>query len=321
MLLVSNISLPKRWTAANGKTGESIRVETAEQFIRARGKDTVWVVNCDPGLTFQLAAWKWRRVFKTQRLVAIDIVLRRPSRLVSRMAVPVKRLLLRKVDHFIHYFRDLRGYAEVYGIDEARSSFVHFKPNLRHGHEQFPVVEGEYVLCFGRSCRDFDTFFEAMETLPYPGAISDPDRGKLNAHGARFTRSLEQLPPNVRVLPDEGGEQAQIRILQGARLVVLPIVSTSIVASGISTALNAMLLGKCVIGTEGPGMGDVFGKAVLTVPPEDPISLAALIRKAWEEQDVREAAATAGQTYALALGGKDDLYQRIVDQVAVAKYP
>lgn len=320
MLLVSNISLPKRWTAANGKTGESIRVETADQFIRASGKDTVWVVNCDPGLTFQLAAWKWRRIFETQRLVVIDIVLRRPNRLVSRPAVLVKRLLLRKVDHFVHYFRDLRGYAEVYGIDEARSSFVPFKPNLRHGQEQFPVVEGEYVLCFGRSCRDFDTFFQAMETLPYPGAISDPDREKLKAHGARFTRSLEQLPTNVRVLPDEGGEQAQIRILQGARLVVLPIVSTSIVASGISTALNAMLLRKCVIGTEGPGMGDVFGKAVLTVPPEDPISLAAVIRKAWEEQDVRAAAAAAGQTYALALGGKDDLYQRIVDQVAVAKY-
>ena len=316
MLLVSNMSLPSRWTAANGKTGESIRVETAEEFIRASGKDIVWVVNCNPELTFKLTAWKWCRVLDTQRLVAIDIVLRRPNRWSSRLAVPAKRFLLRKVDHFIHYFRDLRGYAELYGIDAARSSFVSFKPNLRHGQE-FTVVDGEYVLCFGRSCRDFDTFFEAMEMLPYPGAIAVPDMRQLKAHGSRFTRSLDQLPANVRVLPDEGGEQAQIRILQGARLVVLPILSTSIAASGISTALNAMLLGKCVIGTEGPGMGDVFGTAVLTVPPEDPIALAALIQKAWEEKDVRASTAAVGRAYALSLGEKADLYQRIIDQVAM----
>ena len=54
--------------------------------------------------------------------------------------------------------------------------------------------DGQYVLCFGQSMRDFDTFFDAVERLPYAAAITRPDLARLRLHGSRFSRSLDQLP-------------------------------------------------------------------------------------------------------------------------------
>src|SRR5690606_28195169 len=110
-------------------------------------------------------------------------------------------------------------------------SFVPFKPNLPNQPDMTPAVEGEYILCFGRSLRDFDTFFDAVERLPYPAAIPAPNLEHLKAHGARFTRSPDRLPGNVRLLPDDNTMEAQVRMLRSARIVVLPILKSSIVAS------------------------------------------------------------------------------------------
>lgn len=252
-------------------------------------------------------------------LIAVDLVIRAPTRSRDRIQLPLKRLLLNRVDHFIHYFRDLSGYERVFGIRAGRSSFTPFKVNLVDRYEVTSDGDGgDYVLCLGRSMRDFDTFFDAMERLPYPAAITRPDPALLARHGARFTRSLGKLPGNVRLLEDDGSDESMMRAVKGAKMVVLPILKTSMVASGISTALNAMILGKCVIGSEGPGMSDVFdGGEVLVAPPEDAGALAEVIRRAWENDALRLRTAAKGFQYARKAGGEPELYQRIIDQVAV----
>ena len=135
----------------------------------------------------------------------------------------------------------------------------------------------------------------------------------LRAHHARFTRPPGGLPPNVRILDDDGSEPSQIRILGNAKIVVLPILKASLVASGISTCLNAMQLGKCVIGSEGPGMSDIFQDEIIAVPPEDPVALAAAIKRAWEDEVLRSRTGHAGHLYALKAGGETELYQRIIN--------
>jgi glycosyltransferase involved in cell wall biosynthesis len=251
-------------------------------------------------------------------LIAVDLVLRAPTRWRDRIQLPVKRQLLTRVDHFIHYFRDLSGYENVFGIPAARSSFTPFKVNLVDRYEVKREDDGgDYVLCLGRSMRDFDTFFDALERLPYPAAITRPDSALFAQHGARFTRDLANLPGNVRVLEDDGSDESMMRAIKGAKMVVLPILKTSMVASGISTALNAMILGKCVIGSEGPGMSDVFDGEVLVAPPEDAGALAEVIRHAWEDSALRSRTAASGLQYARSAGGEPELYQRIVDRVAV----
>jgi len=318
MLIVTNFSsFPQTWTASSGQTGESIAAANYSDFSRYRNRhNTVYLVNCHPRLTLELAA---AALLPRPHppLISVDLIMRRPAGLLAHLTLPVKRFLLAQVDHYIHYFRDLRAYEKIFGIGEDRSSFVPFKSNLSDRHRIEPLQTGEYVLCFGRSLRDFDTFFEAMERLPYPGAIAQPSLEQLKRHAARFTRPLNALPQQVRLLDDDGSDAAQLRILGGAKLIVLPILKTSMAASGISTCLNAMMLGKCVIGSAGPGMTDIFTAGqILAVPPEDPVALAEKIRRAWEDQALRDSTAAAGHAYALQAGGEPELYQRIIDQVA-----
>jgi glycosyltransferase involved in cell wall biosynthesis len=317
MILVTNFkSFPTTWTSSSGVNGSSVKATSYREFAAYRTEPrAVFLVNCDPRLTLELAAGNLLRRHPPP-LIYVDAVLRRPSGLKAQIMLPVKRFLFSRVDHYIHYFRDLRAFKEVLGIGPDRSSFVPFKVNLSDRHTLEARTEGEYALCFGRSMRDFDTFFTAMESLPYPGAIAQPNLAELERNGAKFTRQVDELPGNIRLLDDDGSEAAQIRILGGATLVVLPILKTSMVASGISTCLNAMMLGKCVIGSEGPGMSDVFTAGeVLTVPPEDPAALAAAIRLAWENEALRKSTAAAGRAYAVAAGGEQELYSRIIDDV------
>ena len=319
MLIVHNFrAFPEKWKAATGQQGTSIYAgdQVAAFLKHRRNPEAVYVVNGNVALAMELAA---RMLGGARRpLIAVDLVLREPEHFADRMLLPLKKALLGRVDRFIHYFRDLRGLTRVYGIRPERSSYVSFKVNLADRHALAPEPEGEYVLCFGRSMRDFDTFLAAMERLPdVPGAITKPDPQMFAAHHARFTRPVSAIPSNVRVVDDDRTEESEIRILRNARLVVLPILAKSLVASGISTCLNAMFLEKCVIGSEGPGMSDIFTSEVLTFPPEDPQRMAEAIQRAWEDSDLRRATAAAGRRFALQAGAEPQLYQRIIDEVAL----
>jgi len=322
MLIVHNFrAFPEKWKASTGQQGSSVYAgQQAAGFLKhCRNPEAVFVVNGNVALVMQLAA----RMFGGARrpLIAVDLVLREPETFAGRLLLPLKKALLGRVDRFIHYFRDLRGLTRVYGIGPECSSYVSFKVNLADRHALEPQPEGEYVLCFGRSMRDFDTFLAAMERLPdVPGAITRPDPKIFATHHARFTRPISAIPANVSVLDDNRTEESEIRILRNAKLVVLPILAKSLVASGISTCLNAMYLEKCVIGSEGPGMSDIFTCEVLTFPPEDPQRMSETIRRAWDDSALRRATAAAGRRFALHAGAEPELYQRIVDEV-VLRFP
>ena len=75
-----------------------------------------------------------------------------------------------------------------------------------------------------------------------------------------------------------------------------------------------MLLGKCVILTEGPAASDIFTDEVILVPPEDPKALAEAIRRAWENDELRLRTALAGQRYSESCGGEPELRQRVLDR-------
>jgi glycosyltransferase involved in cell wall biosynthesis len=323
MLLVTNTTrFPTSWTSGSGLRGDTRIVRTVDEFLQYRSHpECVILVHCDSSLTMKLA-WRLWLNRTSPYFASVDLVLRRPKSPSSHVAVAVKRVLLKRVNHHVHFFRDVSGLREVYGIGAEKSSFVPFKSNLAVAADVDVARDGEYVLCFGRSMRDFDTFFSAMEQVPYPGAIVAPDFDSLRTHGSRFTRKLSDIPKNVRVLDEENvgpspmPTNAQLRVLGGAKLVVLPILKSSIVASGISVCLSAMRLGRCVIGSEGPGMLDIFSDEVLTVPPEDPIALAKMIRRAWNDDELRRRTAAAGLEYAVQAGSEQDFYQRLVDRIS-----
>jgi len=304
---------PENWETASGLRGTACVASGFSEFARRLNNCDAVIVNCDVRLTLQLQALFCLAPWKRKPMVAVDLVLRKPRMLADRLLVRLKKLLLARVDLFLHYFKDLSGYQRYYGIGEDRSRYVAFKPNIRFRYRTEPNPEGEYVLCMGRSMRDYDTFFEAIATLPYPAAIPRPNFDDLRTNQSRFSRPVVQLPPQVRVIDDDGSPEAMISLLQRAQLVVLPVLKDSICASGLGTYLNAMLMGKCVILSEGPGASDVLEDQALLVPREDPQALAAMIRRAWEDDALRRTTAERGYRYALALGGEQELYQRMLE--------
>lgn len=318
MRIVTNYTaFPSRWTTSGGQMGETVIARTLSDFRAAGARpDAVFVINGDAHTVMQLVLARRLLSGFNRPIVAIDLIFRRPSTLKSRISHLFKRRPLGGADLYINFFRDAAGVASVYGIPPNRCAYVPFKVNLDPAEVAMAERTEEFVLTFGRSMRDFDSFFAAMERVPFPGAIPDVDPSALRAHGARFHRPLDALPHNVRRLSDDGTSRAQLDMLRRARLVVIPVVKASFVASGISTALNAMALGKCVIGTAGPGMTDIFTDEIIAVPPEDPAALADAIRTAWTDDALRERTARAGLRTAQALGGEAQLVQRLIDRIA-----
>ena len=317
MLIVTNIrSFPREWTAG-GSTGRTALALTARDFLQHRhDADAVFLVNCAARLVTELATRQSLPFASRRPLIALDIVfLRKPESVPARLSILAKRLVLRNVDYFLHYFRDLSGLDSVYGIGADRSGFVDFKANLWSKRADGAKPDGDDVLCFGRSVRDFDTFFDAMEGVQASGAITDPRSASLWKHGSKFTRPLSALPSNVRVLEDDQSANSQAEMLEAARIVVVPMLRGRLIAAGISTILNAMLLGKCVIATAGPGVTDLFDRELISVPPEDPKALASAITRLWNDHDLRRRTAQAGWEYAQRCGSEDDFNHRVISAV------
>jgi glycosyltransferase involved in cell wall biosynthesis len=291
-------------------------VRTPWEFLRKSSQADLVIINCDVSLAMKLAALYLLFPFWRRPILGNDILLRAPATAKAKWTLPLKRFLLSRVDHFALYSRELGGYQKYFGIGPDRASYLRFKPNIRYRYEYKVGPDGAYVLCFGRSERDYDTFFQAMEKLPdVPAAIPPPNFAAFKKHTSRFTYDVDRLPANVTVLADDGGMESLIRIIENAKLVVLPMLAKRIAPAGIGTYLNAMVMGKCVITSHGVGTTDVLdeGQALL-VPPEDPDALARTIRRAWVDQELRERTAEAGRIYAESCGGEQELRQRVLDR-------
>lgn len=317
MLILTNfLRFPENWTASSGLSGRSLMFKKAGEFLKHSRQADLIIINCDVALALRLSALYLLLPWLRRPILGHDIVLRRPMTAWTKFVTVFKRFLLGRIDHFSLHFTNLDGYQKYWGIGPDRASYLPSKPNIRYRYEYQVGPDGDYILCFGRSERDYDTFFRAMEQLPdLPAAIPPPDFGQFRRHATRFSRPLEALPKNVRLLDDDGSVQSLIHIIEKARLVILPIVASRIAPSGIGTYLNAMLMGKCVITSHGVATTDVLthGEALL-VEPEDPEALASMIQKAWTDDALRVQTAEKGRLYSESCGGEPELRQRVLDR-------
>lgn len=248
------------------------------------------------------------------RLVAIDLILRTPRGRKAKAAAHLKRILLRGVDCFIFYFRDIRGVHAYYGIGPDRAVYVPFKVNgIEDPRWPDPSDLGDHVLCAGRTLRDIDTFLEAMARAGVPGVLLQQAESLLYAHGTR--PAGPNLPPNVRLRIDRGDDPADFlaRIAE-CRILVVPRFAYDIAATGISTYLEAMALGKPVIISAGPGADDILDGQAVIVPPQDSDALARAITRVWSDPAFAANLARRGRDYAASLGGE----QRLGDDIREA---
>jgi glycosyltransferase involved in cell wall biosynthesis len=271
----------------------------------------VIVIDCRDLLLYRICIhfllFPWTR----KPLVAVDLVLRIPAQLKQRIGAVLKRVLLSRVAHFIHYFRDISSYTRYFGISAARSSYVPFKVNIQDIRLSPAEFGDDYIFTMGRSLRDYDSFIRAVAELPYPAAIPEFSFNDFEGKDETFAWTKENVPPHLTILPDSGSSEDLVRNIAKARLVVIPTRAASICASGLSTYLDAMYLGKCVIISRGPGASDVLTDQALFVPPHDVVALKDAIRRAWEDDSLRKRTAESGRNYALSLGGEKEFLQRI----------
>ncbi len=279
-------------------------------FFRAQGKDVLVLT----GGTWRVVGFCLMKVlwpFNACKVVAVDFILSRPTGWKQSIIAWIKGLLLRKVDRFILHFKDTSEYQRVYGIPPSKCVFIPFKVNYWENmvfDNQLPSTE-EYVFTAGRSYRDFPTFIEAMRGVDYPGLLLYEEAALLKRSATDV--DLSNLPTNLRAAMNEG-EQSWVEFIRRAKIVVVPLLPSTMYAPGLSLYLMAMAMRKCVIVTEGLATRGMLQDEAVTVAPKDSVALAAAIRKLWSDDVLRHRTAENGRRYAERCGGEARLLKDIV---------
>ncbi len=148
---------PLHWKCLE-RAGTAQIVHGARQLLWNSSDADLILINGDVyGVLLLVMAFRLFPFFR-KPLVAVDLVLRKPEGWRSQLAAWIKKKLLARVDHFVHYFRNLEGYRKYYGIDADRSSFVHFKANLYDGLKNQTMrrrFQGRILRVFAPMARDF----------------------------------------------------------------------------------------------------------------------------------------------------------------------
>ncbi|MFN2454915.1 MAG: glycosyltransferase [Pyrinomonadaceae bacterium] len=285
----------------------------ARQFIRKCLRADVVILNTDQEKLALACLLRWLLPMVRFKLVSVDLILRTPKTTTACLKALIKRILFLRVDRFILYFKDIRGYERHYGITPKRAAYIPFKVNGWENISSWPdkSADGDYVLCAGRTLRDIETFVEAMRRVNCPGVLLQQKRELLAAHGTSAWSG--ELPPNLKLIVDEGDRlEDYLNFIAKARLMVIPRFRDDIAPTGISTYLVAMALNKCVIISEGPGANDVLTDQAVIIPTGEAGALAQQIELLWNDQALRSDIAARGNRYAHALEGEQRLFSDIL---------
>lgn len=279
-------------------------------FFRARGKDVLVLT----GGTWRVVGFCLMKVlwpFSACKLVAVDFILSRPQDWKQSIVAWLKGLVLRKVDRFILHFKDTSEYERIYGIPASKCIFVPFKVNYWEKMSLECQSSGaeEYVFTAGRSYRDFPTFIEAMRRVDCPGLLLYEESALLKRSATDV--DLSNLPTNLTAEKNEG-EQSWVEYIRRAKIVVVPLLPSTMYAPGLSLYLMAMAMGKCVIVTEGLATRGMLKDEAVIVAPKDSEALAVAITQVWTDDALRRKTAESGRRYAERCGGESRLLSDVV---------
>lgn len=281
-------------------------------YLKSFGYDYV-LLNGSGSLIFKLALLKWLIPFNPVKLVVLDILLSSPASVRGRVKTSIIRLLLKKVDLMLLYYRDTRGLQDVYGIPASKFRYTPFKINKIELVREALTSDGGYIFCGGKTRRDFATLFEAVKDTDLRVRVVTTDNNDIRQHGSYLDMSA--VPPNVEVVILDGSVEQFITHLAGSRLVVMPIIP-EICGAGIGVYIMSMALRKCVVITDIPGTSDTLPPdTAVIVPPNDPEALRVALSRAYHDEDYRSAFERAGYEYAWQLGGEDRLMHSVAQEL------
>ncbi|MGD9576855.1 MAG: glycosyltransferase [Syntrophorhabdus sp.] len=282
-------------------------------------KAHILILNVAEPLLLKLCLFRYLFPWNRCLFISVDILLKRPVTLTEKVKCRIQRILLRKVDAFILYFRDISRYSKYYGLRREKCIYVPFKVNqlekirtyLSEKNSGVDVSDGDCVMAIGRTLRDLNTFISAMEQTGLPGVILRQSHSVMAEHGSLVPN--RNFPKNVTEEIHDGNQASFISHIERAKVVVIPRYRWDLKSTGISNYLMAMAMGKCVIISHGPGATELLrNDEAILVPPEDPDSLAEAIETVWHDADLRKKIARNGQRYALSLRDEKRLLEDIM---------
>lgn len=248
-------------------------------------------------------------------IFVFDLILKYPFSLKDRVIAKLKGVCVRRLNYIIAIHRDTSGYELHYGIRKNQFIYVPFKANNFDFRDTITTKNGDYIVALGASQRDYKTLIESAANLDQKVVIvcSDENAKKHNADVGVDA----QYPPNVTRIRETVDSSTWYSYLAGSKFVVIPILETAIQPAGISVYLEAMILGKAVVVSEGASSNSILEheKNALLVPPGNAQKLAQALDRLASDSRLRESLAEAGYAYAFSLGNDADLRKNILSCV------
>ena len=171
---------------------------------------------------------------------------------------------------------EVRTMAVRYGLPEDRFVYVPMHTNLTDlGRSD---ADDGFVLCAGRTLRDFDTLARAAPAIRAP-VVAVCGHGDLR--GPNRPANLEVRREILR--------HAYLDLLRRCTAVALPLRPVPR-STGQVVMLEAMALGKPVVTNPAPGTLDHIrdGETGLLVPPGDPAALADAVNRLLDDRGLRD---------------------------------
>lgn len=174
-----------------------------------------------------------------------------------------------------------------------------------------PNVERPFILSVGAEMRNYDLLFEAVRDLEVDVVVKAS-----SAWMATGRSELTSVPPNVRVITERLSYIDLRNLYAGAALVVAPLYETP-QAAGITTILEAMAMGKCVVATRSSGLPDILvhGETGIVVEPRAEV-LASTLQQMMNDPEKRDALAQSGQRAVKSTVTIEHHAQQVVDFLA-----
>lgn len=149
-----------------------------------------------------------------------------------------------------------------------------------------------YVLSVGAEMRDYDLLFEAVRGLPLNLVVKASSAWMI---GGR--QQLTVVPENVKVVTERIPYVELRDLYAGAALVVTSLLETP-QAAGITTILEGMAMGKCIVATQSSGLPDALVDGVTgLISPPSVSGLRHTVESIWQDRNRRMDLALAGQKH------------------------
>jgi glycosyltransferase involved in cell wall biosynthesis len=247
-----------------------------------------------------------------------DLILKCPFSYREKVVAGLKGFCIRRINFIITIHKDTSGYELYYGLRNSQFIYVPFKANNFDFRDIIKVQDGDYIVALGASQRDYKTLIDAASQIDYKIVIvcSDDNARKHNADIGEDAC----YPSNVTRIRETLDSETWYDYLAGARFVVIPILEAAIQPAGVSVYLEAMILGKAVVISEGASTNYILEheKNAFLVPPGNAKKLAEALNRLAEDSVLRESLALAGRMYAQSLGNDAKLRENILKSINTA---